>query len=136
MKKSKKEKIVITYGTFDLLHYGHINILRRAKKYGTKLYVGVSTDEFNKLKGKSSHQSYKERVDNLKLIKLVDLVFPEKNWTQKTNDIKKYKANVFVMGSDWEGKFDEFATKDCKVIYLPRTEGISSTELRNLKNKK
>lgn len=136
MKNSKKDKIVITYGTFDLLHYGHINILKRAKKYGNKLYVGVSTDDFNKLKGKSSHQSYKERVENLKLIKIVDLVFPEKTWTQKKNDIKKYNANVFVMGSDWEGKFDEYATDNCQVVYLPRTEGISSTKLRELKNKK
>lgn len=122
-------KIVITYGTFDLLHIGHIKLLKRAKKLGQFLAVGLSTDEFNEIKGKKSIFNYEERKEILESISYVDHVFPEKNWSQKKQDIKNLRADIFVMGSDWEGKFDELKNY-CKVIYLPRTEGISSTQIK------
>jgi glycerol-3-phosphate cytidylyltransferase len=119
-------KRVITYGTFDLLHYGHVNILKRARALGDYLVVGLSTDEFNKVKGKKSFYTYQERKAILESIRYVDLVIPENSWEQKINDILTYQIDIFVMGDDWKGKFDEL--KDyCEVIYLPRTEGISST---------
>lgn len=126
-------KTVITYGTFDLLHYGHIEILRRAKELadGGKLIVGVSTDEFNAVKGKKSHMSYEKRKELVEAIRYVDLVIPENNWEQKREDVQKYNVDVFVMGNDWEGKFDELK-EFCEVVYLPRTRTISSTELRKL----
>jgi len=126
-------KTVITYGTFDLLHYGHIEILRRAKDLaeGGKLIVGVSSDEFNAIKGKKSHMSYKRRKRLVEAIRYVDEVIPEDNWEQKRGDIKQHDVDVFVMGNDWEGKFDELK-KLCEVVYLPRTRTISSTELRKL----
>lgn len=126
-------KTVITYGTFDLLHYGHIEILRRAKELaeGGKLIVGVSTDEFNAIKGKKSHMPYKKRKELVEAIRYVDLVIPEDNWEQKREDVQKYNVDVFVMGNDWEGKFDELK-EFCEVVYLPRTRTISSTELRKL----
>jgi glycerol-3-phosphate cytidylyltransferase len=120
---------VITYGTFDLIHHGHINILKRAKENGDYLIVGLSSDEFNAIKGKAAYHSYEERKLILEAIKYVDEVIPEKNWGQKVKDIKNNDVDLFIMGSDWEGKFDEL--KDfCEVIYLPRTEGISTTKIK------
>jgi len=124
-------KTVITYGTFDLFHYGHMNLLLGAKKYGDYLVVALSTNEFNKLKNKVCHFDYAKRKKYLETLKIVDLVIPEKNWEQKENDIKKYKADVFVMGNDWKGKFDHLK-KICKVVYLPRTKDISSTEIKKI----
>lgn len=122
-------KRVITYGTFDLIHHGHINILRRAKEYGDYLIVGVSTDEFNSIKGKKAYYPFEERKMILEAIRYVDEVIPESHWGQKVEDIQNHHIDVFVMGSDWEGKFDELA-EHCEVIYLPRTEGISSTKIK------
>ena len=127
-------KKVLTYGTFDMFHIGHLNLLKRAKELGNYLIVGVSTDEFNKIKGKKTLIPFEERKEIVKSIKYVDLVIPERNWEQKINDIKKYKVDVFVMGDDWRGKFD-FLKYYCEVVYLPRTEGISTTKLKeNLKS--
>lgn len=123
-------KKVITYGTFDLLHSGHINILRRAKELGDYLIVAVSTDEFNALKGKTSYYTFKERKMILEAIRYVDLVIPENSWEQKIDDVLKYNVDVFVMGDDWKGKFD-FLKEYCEVVYLPRTEGISTTKIKN-----
>ncbi|ANU22589.1 glycerol-3-phosphate cytidylyltransferase [Planococcus donghaensis] len=122
-------KKVITYGTFDLIHHGHINILKRAKENGDYLIVGLSTDEFNAIKGKAAYHSYEERKLILEAIKYVDEVIPESNWGQKVSDITNNKVDLFVMGSDWEGKFDELMDY-CEVIYLPRTEGISTTKIK------
>ena len=129
-------KRVITYGTFDLLHYGHINLPRRAKAYGDYLIVALSTDEFNALKGKKSYHPYKERKEMLEAIRYVDLVIPEENWEQKINDVKEYKADIVVMGSDWANsdKF-EYLKDYCEVVYLDRTEGVSTTKIKkDLKN--
>lgn len=124
-------KRVITYGTFDLLHYGHINLLRRAKKQGDYLIVALSTDEFNwKEKKKQCYFSYEERKKLLEAIRYVDLVIPEENWDQKVRDVKEYHVDTFVMGDDWEGKFD-FLKEQCEVIYLPRTPEISTTQIKN-----
>lgn len=120
---------VITYGTFDLLHHGHINILKRAKDIGDYLIVGLSSDEFNALKGKGAYHPYAERKMILEAIKYVDEVIPEHNWNQKIDDIKNNNVDIFVMGSDWEGKFDELA-EHCEVIYLSRTEGISTSKIK------
>jgi len=122
-------KRVITYGTFDLLHYGHINLLKRAKELGDYLFVGLSTDEFNELKGKKSYFYYDERKTLLESIIYVDEVIPEKNWDQKIQDIKNYNIDVFVIGDDWKGKFD-YLSEYCEVVYLPRTEGISTTKVK------
>ncbi|WP_416145126.1 glycerol-3-phosphate cytidylyltransferase [Planococcus koreensis] len=122
-------KKVITYGTFDLIHHGHINILKRARGLGDYLVVGLSSDEFNALKGKAAYHSFEERKMILEAIKYVDEVIPENNWDQKVSDIKSKNIDLFVMGSDWEGKFDELQ-EYCDVIYLPRTEGISTTKIR------
>lgn len=122
-------KTVITYGTFDLLHIGHIRILERARALGDRLIVGISSDEFNALKHKQAMFSYYEREQIVGALRCVDFVFPEHTWEQKREDILKYKADIFVMGHDWAGKFDEL--KDiCEVVYLPRTEGISTTMIR------
>lgn len=123
-------KRVITYGTFDLLHYGHINILKRAKAEGDYLIVALSTDEFNKIKGKTCYFSYEQRKSLLEAIRFVDLVIPEKTWEQKIDDVQKYHVDVFVMGDDWEGKFD-FVKEYCDVKYLPRTPEISTTKIKN-----
>ena len=123
-------KTVITYGTYDLLHVGHINLLRRASELGDRLVVGISSDEFNLLKGKSSIFSFKERKQILEAVRYVDEVFAEDNWEQKRDDIKRLNADIFVMGSDWMGKFDELADI-CEVKYLARTEEISTTYLKN-----
>ncbi len=120
-------KKVITYGTYDILHYGHINLLRRAKDLGDYLIVGLSTDEFNAIKNKKAYYSYEQRKLILEAIKYVDLVIPEENWAQKRSDIVKYKVDTFVMGDDWKNKFDDL--KDiCEVIYLPRTENVSTSK--------
>ncbi len=122
-------KTVITYGTFDILHIGHINILKRAKALGDKLIVAISSDEFNAGKHKSSLLNYKNRKAVLESIRYVDMVIPETNWEQKVTDVEKYNIDIFVMGDDWEGKFD-FLKKQCEVVYLPRTEGISTTQIK------
>ena len=123
-------KRVITYGTFDLLHYGHINLLRRAKAYGDYLIVALSTDEFNwNEKHKKCYFSYEKRKSLLEAIRYVDLVIPEENWEQKRTDVKEYHVDTFVMGDDWKGKFD-FLKDYCEVVYLPRTEGISTTKIK------
>lgn len=122
-------KTIITYGTFDILHVGHINLLRRARALGDRLVVGLSTDEFNQGKHKSSLLNYENRKAVLESIRWVDEVFPENDWEQKIGDIKKYGASIFVMGHDWEGKFD-FLSEFCRVHYLPRTEDISTTEIK------
>lgn len=124
-------KKVITYGTFDLLHYGHINLLRRAKEFGDYLIVALSTDEFNwYFKQKKCYFSYQERKQLLEAIRYVDLVIPEENWEQKITDIREYHVDTFVMGDDWKGKFD-FLKEYCEVIYLPRTPEISTTKIKN-----
>lgn len=121
---------VITYGTFDLLHYGHINLLRRAKAQGDYLVVALSTDEFNwEQKQKKSYFSYEERKAMLEAIRYVDLVIPETSWDQKKTDVEAYNIDVFVMGDDWEGKFD-FLKGQCQVVYLPRTPEISTTKIK------
>ena len=123
-------KRVITYGTYDLLHWGHIRLLKRAKQLGDYLIVALSTDEFNAIKGKKAYHSYEERKLMLEAIRYVDLVIPENDWEQKRQDIIDYKADIFVMGDDWLGKFDDL--KDiCEVTYLPRTDGISTTKIKH-----
>lgn len=123
-------KRVITYGTFDLLHYGHINLLRRAKKYGDYLIVALSTDEFNRQKGKKSYFNYEKRKSLLEAIRYVDLVIPEYDWNQKINDMHEYHINTFVMGDDWKGKFDFLNQEGVDVIYLPRTPEISTSKIK------
>jgi glycerol-3-phosphate cytidylyltransferase len=125
---------VITYGTFDLLHYGHLEILRRCKGLGDKLIVGLSSDEFNKIKGKTCVISYDKRKEFLESLEYVDLVIPENNWGQKVEDIKNNNVDLFVMGNDWENKFDDLK-EYCEVIYLERTKGISTTKLKSILNK-
>lgn len=125
-------KRVITYGTFDLLHYGHINLLKRAKQLGDYLIVVLSSDEFNwKEKQKKSYFSYEQRKALLEAIRYVDLVVPEENWEQKKTDIKKYSVDVFVMGDDWKGKFDYLKDEGVEVVYLSRTPEISTTQIKN-----
>lgn len=123
-------KRVITYGTFDLLHYGHINLLKRAKELGDYLIVALSTDEFNLAeKNKKCYFSYEERKSLLEAIRFVDLVIPECSWEQKKEDVKLYKVNTFVIGDDWYGKFDELK-ENCDVVYLSRTPEISTTKIK------
>ncbi len=122
-------KRVITYGTFDLLHYGHINLLKRAKSLGDYLIVGLSTNEFNLIKRKICYFSYEERKKLVESIRYVDLVIPEYSWEQKIEDIKEYKVDIFVMGEDWKGKFD-FLQEFCKVVYLPRTPEVSTSKIK------
>lgn len=124
-------KRILTYGTFDLLHYGHIRLLQRAKALGDYLIVALSTDEFNELKGKKAYHNYETRKKMLEAIRYVDLVIPEENWEQKINDVKEYRADIVVMGSDWAGsdRFD-YLKDYCEVIYLDRTEGISTTKIK------
>ena len=121
---------VITYGTFDLLHYGHINLFRRAKALGDYLIVALSTDEFNwNEKHKKCYFTYEQRKSLVEAIRYVDLVIPEQSWEQKVQDVKKYDIDVFVMGDDWRGKFD-FLKDYCEVVYLPRTPEISTTQIK------
>ena len=123
-------KRVITYGTFDLLHYGHINLLRRAKELGDYLIVALSTDEFNwSQKQKKSYFPYAQRKKLLEAIRYVDLVIPEESWDQKISDVREFRIDTFVMGNDWAGKFD-FLKEYCDVVYLPRTPEISTTQIK------
>lgn len=129
-------KRVITYGTFDLLHYGHINLLRRAKQLGDYLIVVLSTDEFNwNEKQKKCYFSYEERKQLLEAIRYVDLVIPENNWEQKRTDVKEYHVDTFVMGDDWTGKFDFLKEEGVEVVYLSRTPEISTTQIKKDLNK-
>ncbi|MFR1707985.1 MAG: glycerol-3-phosphate cytidylyltransferase [Clostridium sp.] len=129
-------KRVITYGTFDLLHYGHINLLKRAKLLGDYLIVVLSTDEFNwDKKQKKCYFTYGERKGLLEAIRYVDLVIPETCWEQKSTDVINYHVDTFVMGDDWKGKFD-FLSDKCEVVYLPRTPEISTTKIKKDLNKK
>ncbi len=122
-------KKIITYGTYDLLHVGHINILKRAKELGDYLIVALSTDEFNSLKHKQSFHSFEERKAILESVRYVDEVIPEETWEQKIDDIKKHNIDTFVMGDDWAGEFD-FLKEYCNVEYLSRTQGISTTLIK------
>lgn len=122
-------KKVITYGTFDLFHIGHLNILKRAKELGDYLIVAVSSDAFNEIKGKKCVIPDYERMEIVKAIRYVDEVILEESWDQKVEDVKKYNIDTFVMGDDWKGQFD-FLEKYCNVDYLPRTKGISTTQLK------
>ena len=124
-------KRILTYGTFDLLHYGHIRLLKRAKALGDYLVVALSTEEFNELKGKKTYHNYETRKEMLEAIRYVDLVIPEENWEQKANDVKEYHIDTVVMGGDWAGseKF-EYLKEYCEVVYLDRTEGISTTKIK------
>lgn len=124
-------KTVISYGTFDLFHLGHVRLLRRLSALGDRLVIGCSTDEFNALKGKKSVMSYPQRVEILESCRYVDDVFPENHWEQKRADILRENADVFGMGADWEGKFDDLADV-VSIVYLPRTVGVSTTSLREL----
>ena len=122
-------KTVLTYGTFDMFHIGHLELLKRLKKLGSKLIVAVSTDEFNEIKGKKTIIPYAQRASIIEAIKYVDVVIPENNWEQKIEDIEHFNVDVFAMGDDWKGKFD-FLKEKCEVIYLDRTDGVSSTDLK------
>lgn len=123
-------KKVITYGTFDLIHYGHINLLKKAKGLGDYLIVALSTNKFNEIKGKKCYFGYDERKKLLESIRYVDLVIPEENWEQKVNDVQEFKVDTFVIGDDWKGKFD-FLEDYCEVVYLDRTPEISTTKIKD-----
>ncbi|RSL30178.1 glycerol-3-phosphate cytidylyltransferase [Salibacterium salarium] len=123
-------KKVITYGTFDLLHWGHINLLKRAREMGDYLIVAISTDEFNEIKNKKAYYPYEQRKMILEAVRYVDEVIPENEWEQKAKDIANHKVDLLVMGDDWKGKFDSLA-KYCDVMYLPRTANISTTKIKN-----
>ncbi len=130
-------KRVITYGTYDLLHYGHINLLRRAKALGDYLIVALSTDDFNnRQKHKKCYFSYDERKLLLESIRYVDLVIPEESWEQKRGDMHLYHVDTFVMGDDWTGKFDFLKEEGVEVVYLPRTPEISTTQIKEDLNHK
>ena len=120
---------VLTYGTYDMFHFGHVRLLRRLKDMGDTLIVGCSTDEFNRQKGKKSYFSFDARCEMLMSCKYVDMIIPEISWEQKRYDIIKHRVDIFSMGDDWLGRFDDL--KDlCKVVYLPRTEGVSSSMIK------
>lgn len=121
---------VLTYGTFDTFHWGHMLLLQRARDMGDWLAVGLSTDEFNRVKGKTSRFSYDARKKILNGVRHIDMIFPENDWQQKRADIIKYNIDILVMGDDWRGKFDDLGDI-CRVVYLPRTPGISSTIIKN-----
>lgn len=135
MLNNHSMKRIITYGTFDLLHYGHINLLRRAKELGDYLIVVVSTDDFNlSQKNKKSYFSFEQRKGMLEAIRYVDLVIPEVSWDQKLTDVHEYDIDIFVMGDDWRGKFDFLKDEGVEVVYLPRTPEISTTRIKNYLN--
>lgn len=124
-------KRVITYGTFDLLHYGHVNLLKRAKALGDYLIVALSTDEFNREeKQKTCYFGYEKRKALLEALRYVDLVIPETCWEQKRRDIREYHVDTFVIGDDWKGKFDYLADEGCEVVYLSRTPEISTSKIK------
>lgn len=124
-------KRVITYGTFDLLHYGHISLLSRAKSLGDYLIVALSTDEFNlNNKNKSCYFDYDKRKQLVEAIRFVDLVIPETCWEQKNTDIQRYDIDTFVMGDDWQGEFDWLGSEGCEVVYLARTPEVSSSQIK------
>lgn len=125
-------RTVLTYGTFDLFHIGHLNVLRRLRELGDRLVVGVSTDEFNTLKGKKPVVPFQQRIELVRSIRYVDEAFAESTWEQKREDIEEYGVTVFGMGADWEGKFDDLSDLGVEIVYLPRTEGISTTELKRV----
>ncbi len=122
-------KTILTYGTFDLFHIGHLRLLQRLSALGDRLVVGVSTDEFNHLKGKKTVVPFADRIEIVRALACVDLAIPETCWEQKVDDIRRHEVSIFGMGNDWAGKFDELKAH-CEVVYLPRTEGISSTHIR------
>lgn len=123
---------VLTYGTFDLMHWGHVRLLKRAKSLGDYLIVALSTEEFNELKGKKTYHNFETRREILEAMRYVDLVIPESNWEQKLDDIKRYHVDIVTMGSDWEGDEHFESLKDnCEVIYLPRTDGISTSKIKS-----
>jgi len=122
-------RTVLTYGTFDLFHVGHLNILKRARSLGDRLIVGVSTDDFNLSKGKKTIIAFEDRIKIIRSIRYVDATFPEYSWDQKVADVHRYHADTLVMGDDWRGKFD-FLREHCNVTYLPRTKGVSSSHLK------
>lgn len=122
-------KTVITYGTFDMFHIGHLNLLQRLSEMGDKVVVAVSTDEFNRGKGKKTLIPYEQRAEIVRSIRFVDEVIPEESWEQKLNDVKKYGVDIFAIGEDWKGKFD-FLEELCQVVYLKRTKNISTTDLK------
>lgn len=124
-----QHKTILTYGTFDLFHVGHLRLLERIRSFGEKLVVGCSTDQFNSEKGKRTIIPFKQRCEIIKAVRYVDIVIPERSWDQKLEDIKQYGIDTFVMGDDWRGKFD-FLKEHCEVVYLERTEGISSSEIK------
>jgi glycerol-3-phosphate cytidylyltransferase len=122
-------KTVITYGTFDLFHVGHLRLLQRLRGLADRLVVGVSTDEFNIVKGKKTVVPFEHRIEIVRAVRYVDDAFPERHWEQKREDIRRESAAIFAMGDDWVGKFDDLEDV-CEVVYLPRTRDVSSTELR------
>lgn len=124
-----QKKTVITYGTFDLFHIGHLNLLERLRAMGDQLIVGVSTDEFNASKGKKSFYPYHERAKIIEALACVDSVIPEGDWEQKAKDIKQHSVDVFGIGDDWRGEFDHLS-EFCEVVYLSRTPSISTTEVK------
>ena len=125
----EQRKIILTYGTFDMFHIGHLKLLQRLKTLGDELIVGVSTDEFNMLKNKKTLIPFADRKEIVANIKYVDSVISEESWEQKVDDILNYKVDIFAIGDDWEGKFD-YLKEYCEVVYLPRTENISTTFLK------
>lgn len=123
-------KTVITYGTFDMFHIGHLRLLRRLREMGERVIVAVSTDEFNEQKGKKTLIPYEQRAAIVEAIDCVDMVIPEESWEQKVIDVRKYNVDIFAIGNDWHGEFD-FLREHCEVVYLPRTKHISTTELKH-----
>ena len=126
-------RVVLTYGSFDLFHVGHLNLLKRAKSLGDYLIVGVSTDAFTSGKGKTTIIGFKDRIEIVRSIRYVDEVIEESSWEQKSSDVRSFNVNTFVMGDDWKGRFD-FLKDLCEVVYLPRTMGISSSSLKLVLN--
>ncbi|WP_144209705.1 glycerol-3-phosphate cytidylyltransferase [Shewanella donghaensis] len=123
-------KTIITYGTFDLFHYGHVRLFERLSEMCDELIVGVSTDEFNALKGKAAFFSFEQRAEIVSACRFVTKVIPEQNWQQKSEDVSRYDVDIFAIGDDWEGKFD-FLKSQCEVLYLTRTDSISTTEIKD-----
>lgn len=125
-----RKKTILTYGTFDLFHIGHLRLLERLRAMGDRLVVGVSTDEFNASKGKKTVVPFADRINIVRGLRCVDVAIAETCWEQKAKDIAEYQVSILGMGDDWTGKFDDLGSL-CQVVYLPRTEGISSTQIRN-----